>query len=454
MDYKATTIMSRNLPWPDVASPLVHTNRLVVGKPFIEHGRQQCSIKLNMNQFADWLEQLLAFHAFLKYGGHLFQESGNIDAYQQAFCTMMTAMVKGFSRGEGTQGFKLQKVLECCHFGKDHVLMGPPVAHNSDTGERGLKPWAKAPAKTAQKRSDKVFKGQVASNIVEAQTLHRLYSAGNRYFRKQHPATENDESEDENEEHDVIEGGGRTHVYKQTPDQVGICRLNPTKKKGASATHDTFPAQVVEWFRRTFKGARGAELTINLLTEIKLGAGAELLRAHPNFRQEGPWYDFVEINYGEELGCYPARCACFFEWPAGIDHTQMDTSGFADNILKECRAGDLMVLVQESQFQTDPEKQKGSLLYSHYTLYSQEERPNRGASRRTEQQQLQSRKAKLVCVLASTLNGRIFVVDPHPTTGDVFCKPFVVGDEGPPPFSIIWVKDRQSIWPQAFLSST
>jgi hypothetical protein len=143
--------------------------------------------------------------------------------------------------------------------------------------------------------------------------------------------------------------------------------------------------------------------------------------------------------------------ACFFEWPAGIDHTQMDTSGFAENILEECRAGDLMVLVQESQFQTPSEKEKGSLLYSHYTLYSQE-RPNRGASRRTEQQ-LHGRKAKLVCVLASTLNGRIFVVDPHPTTGDVFFKP-VVGDEGPPPFSIIRVKDRQSVWPQMFLNST
>jgi hypothetical protein len=175
-----------------------------------------------------------------------------------------------------------------------------------------------------------------------------------------------------------------------------------------------------------------------------LGIQAELLRAHPNYRQDGPWYDFVEINYGDDIGSYPARCACFFEWPDGIDQAQLDTSGFADSsILEDCKAGDMMVLVHESQFQTDAEKDKGSLLYSHYTLEGQ------ATSRRGEEPQ---RKAKLKCVSPSTLNGRIFVVDPAPSTGDVFCKQG--NGDGVPPFSIIWVKDRKSIWPTVFLSST
>jgi hypothetical protein len=43
-------------------------------------------------------------------------------------------------------------------------------------GERGLKKWAKAPARTAQNRGDTVFKQQVAQNNHEAGLLHVVVS--------------------------------------------------------------------------------------------------------------------------------------------------------------------------------------------------------------------------------------------------------------------------------------
>jgi hypothetical protein len=45
---------------------------------------------------------------------------------------------------------------------QEHLFKGPPFAYNTDVGERGLKKWAKAPARTAQNRGDAVFKQQVA----------------------------------------------------------------------------------------------------------------------------------------------------------------------------------------------------------------------------------------------------------------------------------------------------
>ena len=57
---------------------------------------------------------------------------------------------------------------------KDHLLHGPTVEHNSDTGERGLKQWAKKVALTAQKRGDTTFKEQVAINTINAEILEML----------------------------------------------------------------------------------------------------------------------------------------------------------------------------------------------------------------------------------------------------------------------------------------
>jgi hypothetical protein len=55
-------------------------------------------------------------------------------------------------------------------------VQGSTIAHNTDVGERGLKKWAKAPARTAQNRGDTVFKQQVAQNNHEAGLLHVVVS--------------------------------------------------------------------------------------------------------------------------------------------------------------------------------------------------------------------------------------------------------------------------------------
>jgi hypothetical protein len=432
LDYMpASTSNVRSGSWPDVARPFVRsTTRRYSRLPQIERKKQGCTIKLTMDQFASWIESLLAFHAFLKYGGHHFSDASNIEKYQHAYQKLIGTMVLGFSRGDGTRDWKLQKVLECSHFGKDHVIHGPPVSHNTDTGERGLKIWAKAPAATAQKRGDDVFKGQVANNTIEAQTLEALVTAGSPHTESPPtPLTYGSSG---------ISGAGKSLVYEQVPGGHA-CVLPLDSSKGTTA-HKSFPTEVLNWFIKEFKGSRGPQLRIQLLTEITLASGTdhqELLRAHPDFRREGPWYDYVSIPY-EGHPDYPARCACFFEWPQGIEAT----SSLAASIGGPCEAGDLMVLVQESFFKSTEEKKKdkNSILYSHYTLQSLP--PTTGSHHRS---------AKITCLSAKSINGRVFVVDPKPSrNGSVFNKESSGGLGG---FSIIRIKDRKSHWPTAFLST-
>jgi hypothetical protein len=388
-----------------------------------------------MDQFADWAESLLAFHAFLKYGCNLFagdQGTTNMMQYQKSFERLMGTMVSSFDRGSKTHGFKIQKMLECSHFGKDHVINGPPYSHNTDTGERGLKFWAKAMAQTAQKRGDEVFKAQVVQNVLEAKTLNRLVAAGECLFSPPAPPRSKQ----------GYAFANKSHIYIQRVKDGRITESYITSKadlgSGAASPSD-FPDVVLEWFRKTFKGHKHQNLTVQLATEMTLASGTdqeELLRAHPNYRQDGPWYDFVTVDYGQDYDNYPARCACFFEWPPGVSP--------GPGILGECREGDPMVLLQQSAYQDDDEVSKESLLYSHYHLEHQ-------ANLDRSQTNIR-RRAKLACVSAATVNGRVFAIDPNPTNGGVFWKgPGRDKNKNPPLFSIILVKDRKSQWPESFL---
>ena len=94
--------------------------------------------------------------------------------YNISLWAMLVSLSKGVKRLEGSHQFKLQKFLECSHFLEDHMFYGPPSMHNSDTGERGLKSWAKFPASTAQKRDEHTFHRQVVSNLRERDILMEI----------------------------------------------------------------------------------------------------------------------------------------------------------------------------------------------------------------------------------------------------------------------------------------
>jgi hypothetical protein len=140
----------------------------------IPNNRQSFTLKSNMDDTSQMIQVLLAFHSFLKYyGGHTIGREEDQANYRKSFHCLMTAIVQGIGREANTRReFKIQKFLECSHFLQDRIKFGPSVGHNTDTGERGLKQqWAKKVAKTAQKRGDTTFRGQVAKNIQEFEIL-------------------------------------------------------------------------------------------------------------------------------------------------------------------------------------------------------------------------------------------------------------------------------------------
>ena len=141
----------------------------------VTNARSSNSIKLPLEEFVYLVETLLSFIAFLKYGCGLLKSrpTGSVE-YDKALELFLRMVVTTVERGESSNQWYLQKALEIVHFKQDILSFGPASGFSTETGERGLKSWAKQPSRTAQRRGDEIFSHQVCQRIHEAAILSAI----------------------------------------------------------------------------------------------------------------------------------------------------------------------------------------------------------------------------------------------------------------------------------------
>jgi hypothetical protein len=127
-----------------------------------------------MDYFLLLVETVLTFKACLKYSGAQLSQGGNLRKFATGVETLRKAVSEATNRGAKTNGWKTEKHVELSHFIADFKEFGVPSGYSTETGERGLKQWAKRPANTAQKRSDEIFSGQTCSRIHDRNILEKL----------------------------------------------------------------------------------------------------------------------------------------------------------------------------------------------------------------------------------------------------------------------------------------
>ena len=374
----------------------------------VDEDREDNSIKLPMDKFIYLVETVLSLHAFLKYGCALLVSSPTgITEYQRALELFLRVLVATVDRGEDSNQWRLQKMLELVHFLEDVLDYGPASGFSTETGERGLKQWAKAPAKTAQNRSDEIFSRQVCLRIHERVLINGIADA--------HPLEE-PESEDEVVAITDVQVHGANFVV-DLHDTASVTRVLSSGKQ--HKIQIDFPSVIVDWFATHFLEADN-EIRIQLYTEIVLpgneGKPGTRLRAHPNYQSAGAEYDYALVSYDEEnrddRPTYPCKMACFYKDP---------------------NTGRIMALVQEVEFQTPKESSRESQLYKHWTLRSRENRTSR------------RRDAVLNAIPVESLSDRIYAIDPKPVGG--FSRTEAVD------FEILVVKYVREQWPASFLES-
>jgi hypothetical protein len=303
-------------------------------------------------------------------------------------------------------------MLELVHFLEDVLLYGPASGFSTETGERGLKQWAKAPAKTAQKRSDEVFSKQVCSRIHERVLINGIADA-------QPSGNESDMEEDDQPVADIIVrprcANYVVEIGMNSP--ASIIRILSSTGKRHKMQVD-FPPLIVAWFERHYRDPT-TTIHIQLYTEIILrgepGQPGVALRAHPHYQSEGPWYDYAQAVYEDDDGVatiYPCKMVCFFKEP-----TDFKT----------------MALVQEVNYQDDKQYNRESQLFHHWTLNSKDNRETGNAD------------AVFEVLDVEILTDRIYVIDPAPVGG--FSR------KTASTFTILQVKYGKEEWPESFLES-
>jgi hypothetical protein len=250
MSYRSSTITTAGgmTPLPPVTSLPTMTQLRPRG--------EELSLRLTVEQTGILVQQLLAFHAFCKYGGSLLSSEESLVQYQKSFNTMMAALKVGIKREGNTNGFKIQKFLECCHFLQDHLRHGPTAEHNSNQGERGLKHWGKKVAVTAQKRGDTTFKGQVVRNVQELEILGILEKSCRMIHRdgggldcSLKPA-----AKEETTEETEMGFSGKNFVFQITPTGSAIYKVSDMRTGAVNwRPVSVFPKQILGWLENSFR---------------------------------------------------------------------------------------------------------------------------------------------------------------------------------------------------------
>jgi hypothetical protein len=255
--------------------------------------RKKLSMKLDMEELGWLIEGMLCFIAFLKYGSKLLIGAKDIQSYENSINMILEMLCTGLERGEGTNEWKLQKTLELSHFLEDILQFGSAGGFSTQTGERGLKYWAKIFAITAQKRSDSIFLGQVAQHIHEGHMLSAMSNSGPENLKKEDTPCTLDYEEAEDGKTVNMQCRGKSYRMAITKHTAKTFRVS-SKGKLDRTSYIGHEKPIEDWFFNTFKEQLledSATLEIQLYTELKKTNietnESNIFRAHPQFDTGG-----------------------------------------------------------------------------------------------------------------------------------------------------------------------
>ena len=259
------------------------------------------------NKPADFLwccEKLLALRSFYNYSGQHCHDSvpqktdGSFDVelVEARTWEVASSLKSCVNRGVGTNRWKIPKFLDMMMLPAYMNRMASTGRFHVGFAERGLKNWAKKPASTAQKRGGGTFEGQCAARIREKSMIDHALTQ-----------TESDEDEssvdDDRESTDESDVGGacfHIRIEREEPPNQRQRKVYCTRLDSRKNLH-RFQISLPTAILQHFKGIGRFGQVFELRTEVMI-EGTQY-RAHPNYRGEGPWYDFVNVEF--EMTTHP-----------------------------------------------------------------------------------------------------------------------------------------------------
>ena len=360
--------------------------------------------KCSFFDFIQLAEALLCFHAWYRLDAIEFFSGIKSDGDRQEISNSvrdsirrLLSMLKCYMPRKTGNGWKIQKFHDILHLAVDMERFGSPKNFDAGPLESSLRFWAKFPAATAQTRGYNEFVRQVALRLHEYQCFFKARREAGIVGIRDRSLVDLDDDflprrckaghSDPDEEYRL--GGSHYRVFASStnddhPPTVHL-GTRSRKKKEALPLHEV----IEEFLRKNLGHVDSPEyippsrdsvsgmLYWDIFTECRfplvqnqhklLGHHGQVnVRCHPDFKGEGPWYDWVIVDYTEDYqsqvnnpeetdhefyppGCVPAKVIAFVGNPDPNKHP--------------------LAIVHPCAYQSDADKALGSVLLEHWNLH-------------------------------------------------------------------------------------
>ncbi len=281
---------------------------------------------ITSNDFYEVWESLISFGDWYKHGAPFPWCSSEKKHVKTSIATMLNMVRSRLPRTVGN-GWKLQKFHELLHVPRNMHLFGSPANYDTGPCENALIYFAKAAASTAQKRSDNVFQEQCALRVYESQLMEKALKRMKRkwnfdnYVEKDHTISL------------LAEHSFRSQLHGSPWYKLLFCDGNHLKTDPCQNSLPVTTKGYVEIHPSVFDGLKKylmsgdwcdilgfniddvVDATYNVHLFSEYHRGNNKFRAHPNYRSEGSWYDWVLVKFhvdGMGIQYYPSKILTFF----------------------------------------------------------------------------------------------------------------------------------------------
>ena len=262
------------------------------------------------DRFLHVAQILLSFHAWYKRGGpHDLSTKEKRDHLMRAIRSLLNLVKEHLPRLDGN-GWKLQKFHDLLHAVGEMMEFGS--LQNTDVGvcESGLRFWAKLPAMTSQKVGGLKFNNQINDRLVASTCFNKaMHFLINPVFPIESQSWIAKEVMDESASVALPQslegkpiGSPTCKLVFQDNDPRGNPQIIRWRQSSQREDFDLH-ALVITLLRSMNQDAiqnsptnQGIG-TIEVYTEIV--HDGKILRAHPNYKSGGPWYDWVMVNFDQ-----------------------------------------------------------------------------------------------------------------------------------------------------------
>ena len=256
----------------------------------------------SLDDFIFLAEALLCFHAWYKLGSPFpWVDKVEAQAKVQASIRQLLAMILAYMPRRTGNGWKIQKFHDLLHLSKDMAMFGSPLNFDAGPYESSLRFWAKRMGKTTQKRGYKIFAKQVGDRIFEYHCMGKarrdmgLMGDDDGLPALTQPASHLGPIS-------LPEPKPVFEIVTDPTTRVVTCNWlagNSKKRKGSVDIHPS----IIGYFTDSKKDPEQPMAPRYGYTRLK--AGDVLYRAHPNFHNEGPWYDWSYVAFDRDFDDYP-----------------------------------------------------------------------------------------------------------------------------------------------------